>query len=354
MGAGRPYAVRIGEGVLGELAALLEGRRARLVADRRVLEALRPRLPAALAESAVALPAGEAAKAWPVLGEVLEDLADPDPARRLDRGDLVVALGGGAALDLAGLAAALYLRGVDWVACPTTLLAMVDASVGGKTAVDLARGKNLAGAFHPPVRVLADLSALGELPALEWQSGLGEVLKTALVGAPELLEDLAERGGRREPQAWAGMVARCVAVKAEVVAADEREAGPREVLNLGHTFAHGIETTAGHGRVPHGLAVAVGVHLAVELSRETGLLEEPELPERVRAASRGAGLPVGLGELEARFGVELPAERVLAAMGRDKKARAGRARYVLLRGAGRPAPGRSVEDGPVAALLARR
>lgn len=329
-----PYEVAVGAGVLGELAALVAARPSwALVADGRVAALHGAALPPGAA-ALVHLPPGEACKDFARLGEVLETLA----AAGLERGSLIVTLGGGAASDLGGLAAALFLRGIDCIACPTTLLAMVDASVGGKTAINLAAGKNLAGAFHQPRRVLADVSTLESLPLEEWRSGLGEVAKTWLVAGAEL-EPLLEGVGPTPPAAGAdsaalvALIAACVATKARVVAEDEFEAGPRKTLNLGHTFAHAIEHVAGYGRVRHGVAVAVGLVLASEYAARAGVLLDAELPARIARLLSRWHLPTGLAELEPSCG-PLQAQALIGAMAHDKKNARGKVRLVLPRRAG--------------------
>src|SRR5690606_29429256 len=243
---------------------------AALVVDERVAELHAAPL-AIPGLTVLRVPAGEACKELAHLGHVLEALA----AAGLERGSLVVTLGGGATSDLGGLAAALFLRGVDFVACPTTLLAMVDASVGGKTAINLGAGKNLAGVFHQPRSVLADVTTLATLPVAEWRSGLGEVLKTWLVEGAALepaMDALGADPRSASLDALTELVARCVEAKARVVVADPLEAGQRKALNLGHTFAHAIERVAGFGRVPHGVAVAVGLVLATRYAEKVELL----------------------------------------------------------------------------------
>jgi 3-dehydroquinate synthetase len=332
----RPSRVRVGRGLL-RVAPDLGG--TLLVADGRVLELYGdldtglPRLELVGAESSKSL------------GE-LERLLDGLAAAGLDRGSRLVALGGGVTTDLGGLAAALYMRGIDWVALPTTLLAQVDASVGGKTAVNLGAGKNLAGAFHPPSEVLVDPDVLATLAPREVASGLGEVLKAALLGAHTpaerpLLELLEEAPTAAlldpDPDLMVEVVGACVAHKADVVEGDLREAGPRKALNLGHTFAHAIERTAGFGRIPHGVAVTAGLHLALATASRLGLLTEPELPGRLDALTARLGLPGRadpLGDLVRAWGAPLATADLLAAMGLDKKGHAGRPRLVLPRSLG--------------------
>jgi 3-dehydroquinate synthase len=223
------------------------------------------------------------------------------------------------------------------VQVPTTLLAQVDASVGGKTAVDLAAGKNLAGTFHQPALVLADTETLATLPEVEYRSGLGEVVKSALIeGEPALagLERSLAAITARDPDALAEVVERCVRLKAGIVERDPRERGERKKLNLGHTFAHAIERAAGYGAVPHGVAVAVGIALAFRTSRATGLLVDPGLPERTEKLLRALGMPHDLRSLRESSGSGLSTEALLAGMRHDKKGVAGSPRLVLPRAAG--------------------
>jgi 3-dehydroquinate synthetase len=282
----------------------------------------------------VALPRGEDAKTWPVLERALEALA----AARLDRRSAVVTFGGGATTDLGGLAASLYMRGIAVVHCPTTLLAQVDAAVGGKTGLNLSAGKNLAGTFHQPRAVLCDTEVLATLDASELRSGLGEVVKAAVLGAPGLLAALERDAAHLvagDAAALATAVEASVRLKAGVVASDERESGPRRALNLGHTFAHAIEHAAGYGRIPHGVAVAVGITLALEAARATGRLEEADLPGRVRTLLGALGLPATLGELRQGSGAALAPADLARAMELDKKSAQGALALVLPRAVGR-------------------
>jgi shikimate kinase/3-dehydroquinate synthase len=283
------------------------------------------------------IPRGEDAKRIAVVERLLDAFAEA----RLERGAPVVALGGGATTDVAGFAAAIYLRGVPWVAVPTTLLGMVDAAIGGKTGVNLAAGKNLAGAFWQPRLVLADPKFLGTLPTRELASGLGEVAKYALIGPEDLFAAVeaqlpaieAARGAedpvRREAFVPStDLIARCVAVKAAVVAADERETGGRrKVLNFGHTIGHALEAAAGFGTLAHGEAVLLGMRAAIFLSRRKGLLAADEA-ERLLAFL--AGFPAPPLPPECRG--EAPLQFLLA----DKKVVGGKLLFVLLRARGDP------------------
>jgi 3-dehydroquinate synthase len=227
------------------------------------------------------------------------------------------------------MAAALYMRGIPYVQMPTTLLAQVDSSVGGKTAVNLRAGKNLAGVFHQPSLVLADTSTLATLPDDEFRSGLGEVIKTAMLASEEalaMLESESKRIWSRDPAALEAVVEMCVRTKAIIVSRDPHEKGPRKLLNLGHTFAHAIEHDAGFGKVPHGVAVGVGLRLALDTSHRMSRLADPALPERVDTLLQAFGMPRALSALK---GVKLDARRLVAAMSLDKKNSAGKTRLVL-------------------------
>ncbi len=345
-----PSEVRVGDGALGALSALLErADRAALVADERALELHGDRLrahglPADL--PTLALPAGEACKDLAQLGRALEFCAEAGLSRR----SLVLGFGGGAATDLAGLAAALFKRGVPVAHIPTTLVGQVDAALGGKTAIDLPAGKNLAGAFHMPVAVLSDPVFLGTLPEAEHRAGLGEVVKSALLAGPRALAQLeadAPALAAREQAALARAVAMAAGLKARVVEEDPLERGPRRSLNLGHTFGHAIETVAGHGRIPHGLAVAAGLILAVRASAVAACLEEPGLLGRLTALHEALGLPTGLADL----GVQLEPSALWEAMGQDKKGSVGRPEFVLLARPGEARLGVALERAAVEELL---
>jgi len=292
----------------------------------------------------VRVPRGEPAKRAPVLARLWEAFA----ASGLDRDGAVVALGGGVVGDLAGFAAATWLRGVPWVAVPTTVLAQVDASVGGKTAIDLAAGKNLVGAFHQPAGVLVDPATLDTLPARQRRSGLAEVVKTGFAVDRTLWEWLEARLdalASGEPGALAGAVERSIRAKARVVLADERErpGGTRTALNFGHTLGHAIESSLGYRRLLHGEAVAIGMRAAAWLSvRVAGLA--PESHVRLEAALDHLGLPVRMP----RVGLD----RLLKAMRQDKKRARGEVRWVLTPRIGDASVPRAVESRLVRAALA--
>jgi 3-dehydroquinate synthase len=268
-----------------------------------------------IASRSVVLPPGEAHKDQAAWWRLIEGFLEA----RGDRRTPLLALGGGVVGDLAGFAAASVLRGVPFVQVPTTLLAMVDSSVGGKTGFNHPLGKNLVGAFYQPVLVWAAIDTLATLPMRERTAGLGEVLKTAWVADPDFvawLEVHAEalRGG--EQPALAEAVARCVAIKAGVVAEDEREGGRRAILNAGHTVGHGIEAAAGYGAVLHGEAVAIGMLAEARWAAKQGLDEGPEVLRRLQGLTRALGLPTAPAAVGAG---PLSSEVLLAAMGLDKK-----------------------------------
>jgi 3-dehydroquinate synthase len=328
--------VRIGAGATAELGRAVGGRRGQttsLLIDSAV-DALHGRaLRDAIGREvpALVLPGGERCKDLAGLGAVLGHLARTTP----DREALLVVAGGGAVSDVGGLAAALFLRGIDYVLVPTTLLAMVDSSIGGKTAVDLPEGKNLAGAFHQPALVLDDLAFLATLPARELVSGLGEVAKVA-IGLDAGLLELLEREGRGvlagDLDLIEEVVYRCARAKAEVVAGDERDVnGGRRGLNLGHTLGHALEAAAGFGPLRHGEAVAIGLRFAVSVAVRAGSLDPVE-GERFVALLDALGLP-------ARPPAGLAVPRVLEHLARDKKRQGGSIHFVLPAGPGRCAAG---------------
>jgi 3-dehydroquinate synthase len=326
----RTYPIRIGHGLLGNPRAFAEarGRTCRLVTDRNVaahyLEPVRSAL-ALPAEHCLVLPAGETQKNFETAGRVLDWLLET----RLPRDGLVVALGGGVVGDLAGFAAAICQRGVDFIQLPTTLLAQVDSSVGGKTGVNHARGKNLIGAFHQPRVVIADLDTLKTLPRRELLAGVAEVLKYGLLGDAAFfaqLESTLEAVLALEPATLAATVGHCCRMKTRIVGEDERESSTRALLNLGHTFAHAIEAHAGYEGWLHGEAVAVGLCMAADLSERLGWLPVVDAA-RVKALVARAGLPT-------RPPSGLSPQRFLELMGRDKKVKGGRLRLVLLRAIG--------------------
>jgi len=335
-----PCEVRIGRGLLGDADEATARHSARAVlSDRNVAPLHAGALPGA---PLLAIEPGERSKTLATLEQVLDSMAEAG----LDRGSCLVALGGGVVGDLGGLAASLYMRGIAFVQAPTSLLAQVDAAIGGKTAVNLRAGRNLAGTFHQPILVVADVDTLATLPDPEYRSGLGEVVKSALIEGEEALaglERVAPSLLRRDPDLLVEIVAGCVSNKARLVAADPRDEGPRQVLNLGHTFAHAIETAAGFGTVPHGCAVAAGLLLSARLSAAAGVLEDVSLTARIEALLRALELPVAPPGLDR--------DAVLAAMRLDKKSASGRPRFVLPAAAGRVRTGIEVDPALVVGLL---
>jgi 3-dehydroquinate synthase len=287
----------------------------------------------------IVIPDGEAHKDWPTLNTVFDALL----RERCDRKTAIVALGGGVVGDLAGFAAATYQRGVPFVQVPTTLLAQVDSSVGGKTAINHPLGKNMIGAFHQPLAVLADMDTLATLPPDELRAGLAEVIKHGAIRDAAFFEWLeanldALLGLDRNALAYA--VKRSVEIKAAVVALDERETGPRALLNFGHTFGHAIEAGLGFGAWLHGQAVAAGMVMAADLSARLGSIDR-SVADRLRRLVARAGLPV--------VGPALGPERYLDLMAVDKKAEAGQIRFILL---DRLGAARIVERVPADALRA--
>ncbi|HEY8572105.1 3-dehydroquinate synthase [Phenylobacterium sp.] len=352
----RAYEVVVGAGLLEDAGArlkpFLKTRRAAVVSDETVWALHGARLSAALEREGVqalpvVVPPGEQTKSF----EGLADLSDRLLALELDRGDLVVAFGGGVVGDLAGFAAAIYKRGIDFVQVPTTLLAQVDSSVGGKTAIDTPRGKNLVGAFHQPRLVLADLDVLATLAEREMRAGYAEVIKYGLLGDFGFFEWLEANGPKvlaREPDALSRAVARCVEMKAEIVAHDEKEQGRRALLNLGHTFGHALEAETGYGAaLLHGEAVAAGQALAFRFSAAQGLCPAQDA-RRAAAAIAAAGLPTTLAEVP---GHPFSAERLVRHMAQDKKAEAGRLTFILARGIGDAFVAKAVDQAAVRDFL---
>jgi 3-dehydroquinate synthase len=352
----RSYEVRVGAGLIdraGEaMAPLLKRRRTAVVSDETVWSLHGARLTAALEAAGIAVfpvivPPGEQTKSF----EGLADVSDRLLALELDRGDVVTAFGGGVVGDLAGFAAAIYKRGIDFVQIPTTLLAQVDSSVGGKTAIDTPRGKNLVGAFHQPRLVLADLDVLATLPDREMRCGYAEVIKYGLLGDFGFFEWLEANGPAvlaREPQALAHAVARSVEMKAEIVAEDETEQGRRALLNLGHTFGHALESETGYGAaLLHGEAVGAGMALAFRFSASQRLCEAQEAT-RASAAIAAAGLPTTLGEVSRQA---FDATQLVRHMAQDKKAEGGKLTFILARKIGEAFVAKDVDAAAVARFL---
>jgi 3-dehydroquinate synthase len=346
----RSYAIHIGPALLSRadlVTPQLKTPRAVVITNEVVaplyLDALAAALRAAGVQTGqVVLPDGERHKNWETLNRIFDVLL----GQRAERSTTLVALGGGVIGDLVGFAAATYQRGVPFIQVPTTLLAQVDSSVGGKTGINHPLGKNMIGAFHQPRLVLADTDTLNTLPDKELSAGLAEVIKYGLIRDLPFLEWLEaniERLLARDAVALSEAIERSCRAKADIVAADETEAGMRALLNLGHTFGHAIEAGTGYGSWLHGEAVAAGTVMAAELSRRLGLLDAAAV-ERVRALLRRARLPVA--------GPALPPERYLELMRLDKKVAAGRINFVLLRGIGEAFVGAKADDAEVLAAVA--
>ena len=334
----------------GRIAALARGRTV-IVTDETVAALHGPAVLAALEATGVrarllTVPPGETSKSFAELERVIDRLL----AFGLDRRDLIVALGGGVVGDLAGLAAALYMRGIDFVQVPTTLLAQVDSSVGGKTAIDTPRGKNLVGAFHQPRLVVADIDLLATLPPRQLRSGWAEVLKHGLICDADFFDWLAGEGAggaTGDPAALTRAVVRSVEIKSAIVGEDEKEAGRRALLNLGHTFGHAIEAELGfdEDRITHGEAVALGCALAFRYSVFTGVCDAATA-DRVGTVIAEAGLPVRL----ASFGA-FSAPALLERMAGDKKAESGGLTLILARSIGDAFVDKAVDRAAVTAFL---
>jgi 3-dehydroquinate synthase len=336
----RAYDVVIGPGLLAQagarVAPLLRRPHVAVVSDATVAalhwETLRKGLEQkGISAECLTLPPGEATKSWPHLERVVEWLLE----RRIERGDIVVAFGGGVIGDLAGFAAAILRRGVRFVQIPTSLLAQVDSSVGGKTGINSVRGKNLIGAFHQPSLVLADTEVLGTLGPRDYLAGYGEVVKYGLLGDIDFfqwLETHSSRASEGDMAARIHLVKRSVEMKAGIVSRDETEQGERALLNLGHTFCHALEAATQYdgARLLHGEGVAIGCALAFELSARLGLCSQEE-PSRVRAHLRDMNMKADLSDIPG----ELPdTEGLLSLMAQDKKVVEGRLRFILARGIG--------------------
>jgi len=350
------YDVLVGPGLLESLGRLVQPlarrRRVFLVSEERVASfhlapATAALQGAGLRVESLVLPPGEGTKCFAVLEELCRELI----RRGMERSDLLLALGGGVIGDLVGFAAAVLLRGVDFVQVPTTLLAQVDSSVGGKTAIDVPEGKNLIGAFHQPRLVVADSDLLRCLPAREMRAGYAEVVKYGLLGDAAFFAWLEEQGRAVlacEPAAVREAVVASCRAKAGVVARDEREAGERALLNLGHTFGHALEAAVGYdGRLLHGEGVAMGMSLAFGISTRLGLCPEADT-RRVIDHLQSLGLPTAADSLAVPG---LTGARLVALMQHDKKVADGRITFILVRGIGKAFVARDVDIAEVEAFL---
>jgi 3-dehydroquinate synthase len=348
----RSYPIRIAPGLLARLgrecAGLGLGQRCAILTDANVgrlyaRPAQRALTAAGFQPLLITVPAGETAKSLATVRSCYDQLA----AHRLERQSFVVALGGGVVGDLAGFVAATYLRGIAVVQVPTTLLAQVDSSVGGKVGVNLKAGKNLVGAFHQPRRVLCDLDTLRTLPERELRAGLAEVIKYGIICDARLFAQLERdlpKLLRRDPRTLARVIARCCQIKADVVGQDETETGRRAILNFGHTIGHGLEAISRYGRYLHGEAIAIGQVAAARLSTRLQGLPEAAA-ERVARLFERAGLPTTVR-------LTAPQRRSLwAAMRLDKKVRSGEIKFVLARRIGAVVPNCRVDEAEVNAVL---
>lgn len=348
----RSYPIHIGPGLIGQhalLAPYLASGRTVVITSETVAslyaEAVERSLAlAGAAHLRVVIADGESQKRWETMDAVFGELL----RAQVDRRTVVVALGGGVVGDLAGFVAATYQRGIPFIQVPTTLLAQVDSSVGGKTGINHALGKNMVGAFHQPLAVIADTSTLDTLPDRELAAGLAEVIKYGAIRDAAFfawLETNVDRLRGREPVALAHAIGRSCEIKAEIVALDERETGPRALLNFGHTFGHAIEALEGYGTWLHGEAVAVGMVMAANLSARLGRLARADA-DRLETLVRRAGLPIDPPTLAP--------EAWLRAMGRDKKNEAGRITLILLDRLGMAAIEKGAPQRELEALLSGR
>ena len=355
---GRAYDIMIGRGLLADLgrriAAVKPGASAAIITDETVAERHLKSAEDALAAAgirtiAITVPAGESTKSWRMLEEVCDRLL----AARIERGDVVVALGGGVVGDLSGFAAAIVRRGLDVVQVPTTLLAQVDSSVGGKTGINSKHGKNLIGAFYQPILVVADTALLDTLSARDFRAGYAEVAKYGLLADAAFFAWLEANA----KDVFAGGPARehAIAVacrgKAAIVARDERETGDRALLNLGHTFGHAFEAAAGFStRLLHGEAVAIGIACAFEFSARLGLLPQAEAECAIRHIA-AVGLPTHIRDVPA---VKTDADALMELIGQDKKVKRGKLTFILVRGIGASFVASDIDPRQVHAFLTEK
>lgn len=350
---GRSYNIKIGPGLLPSLgqecARLRLGQSCAVITDSNVGPRFGKLCQGSLREAGIQtaiieVPAGEPSKDLRVVQRCYDELA----ALRLDRKSFVVALGGGVVGDLAGFVAATYLRGIDFVQVPTTLLAQVDSSVGGKVGVNLKAGKNLVGAFHQPRVVLCDLDTLARLPEREYRSGLAEVIKYGIIRDLSFFKRLERQMPAllsRDVPTMSTTIARCCEIKADVVGKDETEGGLRAILNFGHTIGHGLESISGYGRFLHGEAISIGQVAAARLSSKLLRLRDDDV-ERIRNLFAAAGLPVSLKW------TPVMRRRLLSAIKLDKKAAHGEVKFVLAPRLGETVTGQRVSDDLVDSVLA--
>src|SRR5882724_1960432 len=339
----RSYRILIGRGLLPGLGAecsrLRLGRRCAIISDRNVAPRFAKIAQHSLKQAGfdsflITVPAGETAKSMKTVESCYDQLA----MHRLERNSFIIALGGGVVGDLAGFVAASYLRGIAFVQAPTTLLAQVDSSVGGKVGVNLKAGKNLVGAFYQPRLVVCDFDTLRTLPAREYRAGLAEIIKYGIIHDAALfrqLEGAMPRLLRRDPKTLAAVVARCCEIKAKVVGRDETEGGLRAILNFGHTIGHALEAVSGYGKYLHGEAISIGQIAAARISSERLGLPVRDL-QRIRQLFRRAGLPVSVDLKRSEH------RKLMKAMQLDKKVSHGEIKFVLARKIGSVVWGRRV------------
>jgi len=355
--ADRSYDIHIGEGLLESAGAILKPKLARpwtvIVTDAHVDKAQGQRLEYGLGAGGVTfekivLKPGEAAKSFSGLAKLVERLIELG----VERNDTVLAFGGGVVGDLAGFASAIVKRGCRYAQIPTTLLAQVDSSVGGKTAINSAHGKNLIGAFHQPSIVISDITALSTLPDRELKAGYAEIVKYGALGDEPFIAWLEKRGGdilAGDPTARRVAVKRACETKAEIVAADEKEHGARALLNLGHTFGHALEAAHGYSdKILHGEAVAVGMALAFDFSVSLKICP-PADAERLKAHLKATGLPFRLADVA--HGADFSADDLIAHMFKDKKVEAGALTLVLVKRLGEAFIEKNVDPAAIAAFL---
>jgi len=348
----RSYPIKIAAGLLAKLGAecarLKPGRRCAIITDTNVGKrfaktAYESLVKAGFEPSLVTVPAGETAKSLKSVQTCYDQLA----AQRLERKSFIVALGGGVVGDLAGFVAATYLRGITFVQVPTTLLAQVDSSVGGKTGVNLKAGKNLVGAFYQPRLVLCDLATLNTLPEREFRAGLAEVIKYGIIYDARLFSRLERNLAKllkRDPKTLTDVVARCCEIKADVVSQDETESGLRAILNFGHTIGHAIENSVGYGKYLHGEAISIGQVAAAKLSHEILGLPVTEV-NRIDQLFRSAGLPT---QIRLKVGQD---RKLATAMKLDKKVSGGEIKFVLAKRIGKVLWGQRVSPQQIDRVL---
>jgi 3-dehydroquinate synthase len=355
----RTYSILIGTGLLEtagkHIKPLLARNQTVIVTDHNVAEAVLPKLQKSLDEAEIAhrtitLPAGETSKSFDTLARLTDFLLDA----RVERNDMIIALGGGVIGDLTGFAASVLRRGIDFIQIPTSLLAQVDSSVGGKTGINTRFGKNLVGAFHQPRLVLADVGVLSTLPPRELRAGYAEVVKYGLIDQPDFFEWLEANGAALlagDTQLMVEAVAVSCKAKAAIVAEDERERGRRALLNLGHTFGHALEAETGYSdRLVHGEAVSIGMCLAHEFSQVQGLASGQDT-QRLKAHLKALGLPSSISDIP---GAPVAASALVDHMYQDKKAIAGALTFILTKGIGQAFVATDVDPATLLDFLATR